>query len=118
MKIKRGHLYTADLNPRRGTEPGKIRPVLVVQTDFMNGEHPSTIVLLLTTKVRSDAQVLRIHLKKGEGGLKEDSDVMVDQLRAIDNLRFKREVGRLSPARLAEVEEKLSLILEIATMQT
>jgi len=36
MDIKRGWIYLADLNPRRGTEPGKTRPVLVLQTDMLN----------------------------------------------------------------------------------
>jgi mRNA-degrading endonuclease toxin of MazEF toxin-antitoxin module len=33
MKIKREHIYAANLNPRFGTEPGKMRPVLVLQKD-------------------------------------------------------------------------------------
>lgn len=41
MKIKQFEIWIADLNPRRGTETGKIRPVIVVQTDLLNVEHPS-----------------------------------------------------------------------------
>ncbi|MGB5479092.1 MAG: type II toxin-antitoxin system PemK/MazF family toxin, partial [Thermoanaerobaculia bacterium] len=49
VKIRRGALYLADLNPRRGTEPGKIRPILVIQSDLLNeAEHPSTWVLPCT----------------------------------------------------------------------
>ena len=51
MTIKKFHLYLADLNPRMGTEPGKTRPVVVVQTDLLNTTHPSTLVCPLTTKV-------------------------------------------------------------------
>lgn len=113
MLIRRGHIYTADLNPRCGTEAGKIRPVLVLQTDLINTSHPSTLVCLLTSLVKPEVEVLRVHLRQGEGGLKADSDVMVDQLRAIDNARFKKETGRLAPKRMAEVEEKLKVILEL-----
>lgn len=113
MKIRRGHLYTADLNPRFGTEPGKVRPVLVIQTDFINPLHPSTLVCCLTTKVRPEVEMLRVHLKRGESGLKQDSDVMIDQIRAIDNRRLKREMGKLSSARLAEVEEKIKIVLDL-----
>ena len=94
MRIKRGHIYTTDLNPRYGSEPGKVRPVLVLQTDLINTAHGSTLVCLLTTVVRPEAGILRIHLKKGEGGLKADSDIMVDQLWAIDNRRFRQETGK------------------------
>jgi mRNA interferase MazF len=50
MTPEYGHLYVADLNPRFGTEPGKIRSVVVVQTDALNRFHPSTVVCPLTTK--------------------------------------------------------------------
>ena len=58
------HVYTADLNPRFGTEPGKIRPVVVIQTNLLNEDHPSTIICPITTKVHPEAKILRIHLKK------------------------------------------------------
>ena len=41
MEIDKGHIYIADLNPRIGTEAGKVRPVVVVQIDLLNGIHPS-----------------------------------------------------------------------------
>ena len=117
MKIERGHLYTANLNPRFGTEAGKVRPVLVVQTDLINGEHPSTLVCPLTTKIQPDVEILRVHLKEGEAGLEQDSDVLMDQVRAIDNKRLKEEIGRLTKHRLAEVQEKLSIVFDIMTVQ-
>lgn len=113
MNIKRGHIYTADLNPRFGTEPGKVRPVLVVQTDLINTDHPSTLVCLLTSKVRPEAEILRVHLRKDEAGLDRPSDVMVDQVRAIDNRRLKKKVGGLSPTRLSEIDEKLRIVLDL-----
>lgn len=90
------HVYTADLNPRFGTEPGKIRPVIVVQTNLLNENHPSTIVCPITTKVQPEADFLRIHLKKGEAGLERDSDIIVDQIRSIDNRRFLDHLGEIS----------------------
>ncbi len=114
MKIKRGYLYTADLNPSQGTKPGKIRPVLVIQTDLMNEEaHPSTLVCLLSTQVRPEAEVLRVHLKKGEAGLLKDSDVIIDQIRVIDNRRFKEQMGKLSVNSLQEIEEKIKIVLDL-----
>lgn len=96
MTIRKFHVYTADLNPRFGTEPGKIRPVVVVQTNLLNGEHPSTIVCPVTTNVLPKADILRIHLKKNEAGMKRDSDIIVDQVRAIDNRRFVEHIGEIS----------------------
>lgn len=111
--IKRGYIYTADLNPRFGTEAGKLRPVLVIQTDLLNTAHLSTLVCPLTTKVKSGFVVLRVHLKKGEGSLSCDSDILIDQIRAIDNSRFKKELGKISFLRLKEVEEKIKNIFDL-----
>ena len=111
LKIKRAHLYTADLNPNFGTEAGKVRPVLILQTDVMNIEHPSTLICPLTTKVRPEVEILRVHLEKGTAGLKQDSDILIDQIRAIDNVRLKKELGKLPGSVLQEVEEKISIVL-------
>ncbi len=96
MTIRKFHLYTADLNPKFGTEPGKTRPVVVVQTNLLNEEHPSTIVCPITTRVQPRANILRVHLKKNEAGLKKVSDIIVDQIRTIDNKRFKEHLGVIS----------------------
>lgn len=96
MTIRKFHVYTADLNPRFGTEPGKIRPVVVIQTNLLNQEHPSVIICPITTKVNHKARILRIHLKKGEAGLKSDSDIIVDQIRAIDKVRLREHLGEIS----------------------
>ena len=96
MKLIKFQAYTADLNPRFGTEPGKVRPVVVVQTNLLNEDHPSTIVCPITAKVQPEADVLRIHLKKNEAGIERDSDIIVDQIRSIDNRRFLDHLGEIS----------------------
>jgi len=111
MEIKKWHVYLVDLNPRIGTEPGKVRPVVVVQTDLLNGLHPSTVVCPLTTKVQSRARFLRVHLTIGEAGLKEQSDIMVDQIRAIDNRRLLRVVGKISRKSQVKLIENLRILL-------
>ena len=113
MKIRRGSLYLADLNPRRGTEPGKARPVLVIQTDLLNGAgHPSTWVLPCTTRL-SGENLLRVPLPRGIAGNREDCEVMIDQSRAIDNRRLVRALEALPRNLLREVEEKLRRLGEL-----
>jgi mRNA interferase MazF len=85
---RRGEVWLANLNPRRGTEPGKTRPVLVVQAQaLIDAEHPSTIVVPLTTNLVNDAEPLRIRVP-AQGLLRRDSDLLTDQVRAIDNRRL------------------------------
>lgn len=108
-----GSLYAADLNPRRGTEAGKVRPVLVLQTDLLNAVgHPSTFVLPCTTK-RTGESLLRVELPKGIAGNARDCEIMLDQGRAIDNARFRRRLGELSRPLLSEVREKLRRFLDL-----
>ncbi|MGZ5427966.1 MAG: type II toxin-antitoxin system PemK/MazF family toxin [Thermoanaerobaculia bacterium] len=110
MRIRRGFLYLADLSPRLGTEPGKVRPVLVIQTDLLNESgHPSTWILPCTTRL-SGENLLRVPLPRGIAGNREDCEIMVDQSRAIDNQRFVRALKALPNALLREVEGKLRLL--------
>lgn len=111
---KRGEVWLADLNPRRGTEPGKTRPVLVVQAQaLLDAEHPSTLVVPLTTRLDDDAEPLRIRVP-ASGTLRKESDLLIDQLRAIDNHRLvDGPLTRLSPAQLQKVDQALSEILDL-----
>ena len=111
MGIRKGNVYLADLSPRFGTEPGKTRPVVVVQTDLLNNRHPSTIVCPLTTHIHPQSNILRVHLRKGEAGLMEKSDIMIDQLRAIDNRRFLKRLGMIGRASQRKLAENIQIIL-------
>jgi len=103
-------MFLADLSPRQGTEPGKIRPVLIIQSDLLNDVgHPSTWVLPCTTRL-TGANLLRVFLPKGIGGNHEDCEIMVDQNRAIDNRRLRKPLGQLPPSLLREVKERLRLL--------
>jgi mRNA interferase MazF len=113
MSYKQYDIWIADLNPTRGTEPGKNRPVLIVQTDLLNKFHASTIVCPLTTNVRKNVSALRINLSKGQAGLAKDSSIMIDQIRSIDNRRFVKRVGKLPSNLASKVEENIRLILDL-----
>jgi mRNA interferase MazF len=113
IHIKRFEIWLANLNPQRGTESGKTRPVLIVQTDLLNNTHPSTIVCPLTTNVQANSDVLRVHLKKGESGLKEDSDLLMDQQRAIDNKRLIDKLGDLPVGLRKKILHNLKIVLDL-----
>lgn len=111
--IRRGVLYLADLNPRSGTEPGKTRPVVVVQTDLLNQiGHPSTWVLPCSSRVTGE-NLLRVPIPRGMAGNREACEVMIDQSRAIDNRRLVRALKPLPRPILREVEDKLRRLGEL-----
>jgi mRNA interferase MazF len=111
-KIKQFDIWIADLEPQRGTETGKIRPVLIVQTNLLK-DHPSTIVCPITTNVTPESDILRVFIKKGIADLKSDSDVMIDQIRAIDNRRLTSKVGELPKELQLKVKENIKIILDL-----
>lgn len=76
MTLQRGWFYLADLNPRQGTEPGKTRPVLVIQTDLLNRVgHPSSLIIPVTTNIIDGAKPLRVRIRAGSSGFSIDSDL-------------------------------------------
>ena len=110
---KRGEIWLADLNPRGGTEPGKTRPVLIVQAQaLLDAEHPSTLVVPLTTRLIEAAEPLRVRIR-ASGTLKKDSDALIDQVRAIDNRRLVRPLSRLQPQQLDVIAHALLEVLEL-----
>jgi len=112
--IKQFEIWIADLNPKIGIEPGKTRPVLVVQTNLLNSiPHPSTIVCPISTNVKRDAEILRVHLKKGTANLHQPCDIMIDQLRAIDNNRLIKKIGSLPVEIIEMVKENLVIIMDL-----
>lgn len=111
MKIKQYDIWLADLNPSRGTEPGKTRPVVIIQTALLNETHTSTLICLVTTNVKKEIELLRIHLKKGQ--LDKLSDILVDQIRAIDNKRLIKKLGQLTKDQKNDLKNNLRIVLDI-----
>jgi mRNA interferase MazF len=114
MVIKQFEIWIADLNPQIGTEPGKTRPVLVVQTNLLNKiPHPSTIICPITTNVKKDADILRVNLKKGMANLHQNCNIMIDQIRAIDNKRLVSKVGDLPKELINIVKENILIVMDL-----
>ena len=111
MKINQYDIWLADLNPTIGTEPGKTRPVVVIQTDLLNETHTSTIICPITTNVQKDIEILRVHLKKNQ--LDKLSDILVDQIRAIDNKRFITKLGQLTNEQKTNLKNNIRIVLDL-----
>jgi len=114
MEIKQFEVWIADLNPRIGTEPGKKRPVLIIQSDLLNKfNHPSTLVCPITTNVKLESELLRVHLGNTIDKLEKQSDVMIDQVRAIDNNRLEKRIGHLPKPLVKKVKNNLGIIFDL-----
>ncbi len=107
-------IWLADLNPQIGTEAGKLRPVVILQTNLLNEiNHPSTIILPVTTQLNNESTILRNRIAKGSCGLLENSDIMIDQIRAIDNSRFIKKIGFLTSELKNKIKENINNVLDL-----
>ena len=111
MKIKQYDIWLANLNPSKGTEAGKTRPVVIVQTDLLNDFHLSTLICPITSNVKKESEILRVHLNKQQ--LDQLSDVLVDQIRAIDNKRLLSKLGRLTKTQQVKLRDNLRVVLDL-----
>ncbi|MCX6270412.1 MAG: type II toxin-antitoxin system PemK/MazF family toxin [Bacteroidetes bacterium] len=113
MKVKQFDIWIADLNPTIGTEAGKVRPVIILQTDLLNKHHPSSVICPITSNVQPESEILRVHLKKGLTGLSEDCDIMIDQIRSIDNKRLLTKKGSVRGDVIEKIKASLKIIFDL-----
>jgi len=112
--MRRGEVWTANLNPPRGQEIGKIRPVVIMQTDKLGGAlTPLVVVLPMTTRVYPTFKIWRVQIPARERLLKP-CQVVTDQPRALDRARIgEGPLTTLTPAEMAVVEKGLKAVLGI-----
>lgn len=95
---KRGEIWLVDLNPTRGQEIQKTRPVVVISSDLFN-PIPLRIIIPITgwqAKFSDRPFMVRI-TATSENGLDEDSAGNVLQVRSISTERFVRQMGAFLP---------------------
>lgn len=114
MKINQFEIWLADLNPQLGSEPGKTRLVLIIQTNLLNKvPHPSTLICPLTTQTISNSKILRVSILKDEANLTSKSDILIDQIRAIDNKRLLKKIGVLPSNLVEKVKNNIKIVLDL-----
>ena len=88
-EVGRYGVYLADLNPTRGREIAKTRPVVVSQ-DAMNRHLDAVVVCPLTTKLHS---CWRSRIQCSCAGRR--AEIAVDQIRTVSKERLGKRVDRL-----------------------
>jgi mRNA interferase MazF len=102
-RFDRYGIYRADLNPTRGSEISKVRPVVIVSLNELNSVLETVVVCPLTTKLhpawRSRLQV------KCQG---RQAEIAIDQILTISKSRLTARMGTLSPAETKELRRLIS----------
>ena len=115
MITKPFEIYLANINPKKGHEVGKTRPVVVIHSQLIEGLLSTSIVCPITTQIAA-ATLLRVHIPFQDAsttGLTEPSDIIVDQIRSIDNQRLINKLGELPPAQIEQLQKSLQTILAV-----
>jgi len=110
--MRRGEIWAANLNPGRGREISKIRPVLIVQDNALTSSGtPMVVILPLTTQVYPSFKRWRIMIEPRDRLLKS-CQVVIDQPRALDRDRFgESPLTILTTEEMMEVEQSLKGVL-------
>ncbi|WP_456401428.1 type II toxin-antitoxin system PemK/MazF family toxin [Persephonella sp.] len=110
--MNRGEIYLAKLNPTKGSELNKVRPVIIFQSAYLK-DLPTVIVIPLTTHLKDNWFPLRVRISK-RGKLEKDSDAVIEQIRAIDKSRIiGNPIAFLSNDELKVIEEAVLFVLGI-----
>lgn len=114
MLIKRGDLFWVSLDPTQGSEQAGRRPALVIQNDIGNEFAATVIIAPLTTKQYGKPYPTNVTVSAGTAGIKEDSTVLLSQIRTIDKRRLKKKIGHLAPSHLSEVNRAIAISLGLS----
>ncbi|OCN02114.1 PemK family transcriptional regulator [Clostridium sp. W14A] len=118
MDLRRGDVFYADLMPVIGCEQGGLRPVLIVQNDIGNRYSPTVIVAAITSRMEKNPLPTHVPLTGEHIGLRQNSIVMLEQIRTIDRSRLRAYLGRVGDECLRKVDEALGVSLGLFIKQT
>lgn len=112
MMVCRGDIWLVNLNPsKKSNEMSKVRPVVVFQNNELNhSDYPTTIIIPLSTFLVDDAEPIRMRITAREN-LEKNSDIIVTQIRAIDNDRFIQKLASLTNEEMSLLKELLYEVL-------
>lgn len=108
--MRQGEIWFANLNPTKGSEQSGTRPVVIVSGDTLNNALPIVIVVPITSKIKSYPTCVMVPASN-MSGLKNDSEAIPFQIRAIAKKRLTKRVGLINEEGLREIFKGLFLAL-------
>ncbi|MDD3861292.1 MAG: type II toxin-antitoxin system PemK/MazF family toxin [Candidatus Gracilibacteria bacterium] len=110
MKIAQGDIYLANLNPTKGHEKAGMRPVLIMQNDILNKNLNTVIIAPLTSNLTAKGFLTTWFLSKKTSNLKNDSIILLFQIRTIDKLRLEKKVSTLSRIEFSKIKNQMKFV--------
>lgn len=110
---RRGEVYWVQLDPTIGLEIAKTRPAVIISNDVGNQYAARVIIAPISTGGTDKVYPFEVLLQAGEGELRQQSKVLLDQIRTVDKSRLERYLGALDQARLDEINRAIRLSLAV-----
>jgi len=108
---KRGDVYLVSFDSTVGAEIRKTRPALVIQNDIANRYSSITIVAAITSQFEDRLYPTEVLLTAPEGGLSNDSVVLLNQVRSIDRARLAKRLGAVKTETMVRVDRAIQVSL-------
>lgn len=110
----RGEVWWADLAEPRGSEPGKRRPVIVVQEDSITRSRIQTVMVVpMTSNLRRATAPGNVALARTDSGLRVESVVLVCQVVTIDKTFLTERVAAVPASIMKRIDAGLRLTLAL-----
>jgi mRNA interferase MazF len=104
MKVARGEIWLANLDPTKGSEQAGTRPIIIFQENTISKFTSTIITIPLTSNLRRAALPTCLLISSGQGGLSQDSVALCHQLRVLDKTRLIKRLGQLDAGAIAYLE--------------
>ena len=106
MVYKRGDIVGINLNPKKGDEIGKIRPCIIISNDDENKILDTVILMPLSTDLIDNMEPYRMRIPQREN-LKEDSDLLINQVKTLSKLRIKEKIATVTDEEYKNIIQNL-----------
>ncbi len=113
MKISQFDVWLVNLNPTKGSEQSGERPCIILQTNASRNYGATTIIAPFTTKNLNKLYPFEVKIQPSrQNGLKENSKIKLEQIRAIDKTRLLKKLGELEKKTHDDILNSLKIIFE------
>ena len=106
--MTRGDIYMLDFGIPFGSEPGRRRPVVIIQADKenLNNLNTKVVVPLTSNTINADLRG-NVFLPKG---LSKDSVALIHQIVVVDKFRLEEKITKLPKHLLSKIEEEIDYV--------
>lgn len=110
--MRKGEMYQVQLGGK-GKEQKGLRPVIIIQSDFLNEYAYTTIIVPCTTNLKLEEMPSTVRIPQTDSGLNQDTAALCHQIRVIDKKRLKRLMTKLPPYLISKIDETLKVTLDL-----